>query len=434
MRTNETRPLKAHRLIRFACATAIVISVMSGSLATGSIRASAAANNAVDQLANVELPGDLGQTGFQVWIPETGHTIRGYMLDYWRANGAASVYGNPITEPFASIDGRYSQAFENGVFEFIPELVWTDAPSVELMPVSAPVLNERVGEFRRDGRRAGGGGDRRSYAYSDQAPDSSTAISAVNSGGYYSEATAQTVTGDFYDWYASHEGFSYLGNPITQPLEERGGVVQYFDGGALYRGKGDAVSLLPIVAEQSRKLGLDTAKVEQGDLPVYDEQFFWTANNPNPLGDPYASGRKWIEVSISQQTLWAYQGSTMISSTYVSTGIEPNHTEQGLFHVRYKLEKQDMAGATDENGAVVAMGQEAANAADSGEAAGQTGYVVEDVPNVMYINQDAEALHGAYWHNNFGTPMSHGCINLPVDFSAFLYGWAPLGTMVWVHE
>jgi lipoprotein-anchoring transpeptidase ErfK/SrfK len=51
----------------------------------------------------------------------------------------------------------------------------------------------------------------------------------------------------------------------------------------------------------------------------------------------------------------------------------------------------------------------------------------------MYFNYDAEALHGAYWHNNFGTPMSHGCVNLPLDMATFLFNWAPLGTMVWVH-
>ena len=63
-----------------------------------------------------------------------------------------------------------------------------------------------------------------------------------------------------------------------------------------------------------------------------------------------------------------------------------------------------------------------------------SGDVVEDVPDVMYINMDAEALHGAYWHNNFGQRMSHGCINQPLEFADFLYGWAPLGTVVWVHE
>ena len=59
-------------------------------------------------------------------------------------------------------------------------------------------------------------------------------------------------------------------------------------------------------------------------------------------------------------------------------------------------------------------------------------YYTENVPWVMYYNGD-EALHGAYWHNNFGNQMSHGCINMPVDAAAFVYTWAPMGTEVSVH-
>jgi lipoprotein-anchoring transpeptidase ErfK/SrfK len=52
----------------------------------------------------------------------------------------------------------------------------------------------------------------------------------------------------------------------------------------------------------------------------------------------------------------------------------------------------------------------------------------------MYINGGV-ALHGTYWHNNFGTGtrMSHGCINLPLSSAAWLYDWAPLGTPVRVQ-
>ena len=64
---------------------------------------------------------------------------------------------------------------------------------------------------------------------------------------------------------------------------------------------------------------------------------------------------------------------------------------------------------------------------------GSIPYGVPDVPNVIYVNLDAEALHGAYWHNNFGQRMSHGCINLPLPVAEFLYGWAPLGIPVTVY-
>ena len=154
------------------------------------------------------------------------------------------------------------------------------------------------------------------------------------------------------------------------------------------------------------------------------------SDNPNPLGDLRAAGRKRIEINVTTQTLSAYQGDTLITQTLVSTGIAPNNTELGVFHVRYKVPLTDMAGATAADGTVIALGEQAAKDA-SGD---QSSYIVKDVPNVMYINADAEALHGAYWHNNFGNRMSHGCINLPLDMASFLYGWAPLGTMVTVHE
>ena len=55
-------------------------------------------------------------------------------------------------------------------------------------------------------------------------------------------------------------------------------------------------------------------------------------------------------------------------------------------------------------------------------------------PRTPTFNMEAEALHGAYWHNNFGNTMSHGCVNLPLDVARWMYGWAPLGTMVWSHK
>jgi len=220
-----------HAFLRFGVIGLIAMTLFGSGRAASVHEASA---NTSD-LSSVALPGDMGQTSLQAFVPQTGHTVRGYLLDYWRANGAASVYGNPISEPYASDDGYYSQAFEGGIFQFLPDLVWTDSPSVELQNVTQSVLNDRAGTFRRDGRRASGGGDRRSYSWRDLNPNSSSVTRAVNNGQIYSEATGQTVTGAFYDWYTSHEGYAYLGNPISQPLEQRGVVVQYFQGAALMR-------------------------------------------------------------------------------------------------------------------------------------------------------------------------------------------------------
>ena len=60
-------------------------------------------------------------------------------------------------------------------------------------------------------------------------------------------------------------------------------------------------------------------------------------------------------------------------------------------------------------------------------------YYVPDVPWVMYFTDWGHALHGTYWHSNFGHVMSHGCVNLPLDFAEWLYNWTPYGTPVVVH-
>ncbi|MBU2632139.1 L,D-transpeptidase, partial [Patescibacteria group bacterium] len=56
-------------------------------------------------------------------------------------------------------------------------------------------------------------------------------------------------------------------------------------------------------------------------------------------------------------------------------------------------------------------------------------YYIKDVPNVMYFYKDY-AIHGTYWHNSFGWRASHDCVNVPVEFSKWLYDWAPYGTKV----
>jgi lipoprotein-anchoring transpeptidase ErfK/SrfK len=51
----------------------------------------------------------------------------------------------------------------------------------------------------------------------------------------------------------------------------------------------------------------------------------------------------------------------------------------------------------------------------------------------MYFHKDF-AIHGTYWHNNFGMAMSHGCVNMNPTDAGWLYNWAPLGTLVNIHS
>ena len=122
--------------------------------------------------------------------------------------------------------------------------------------------------------------------------------------------------------------------------------------------------------------------------------------------DAPADGERWIEVDISDQKLTAWQGDVPIFETIVSTGKPGFRTLPGEFAVYLKFEKARMRGID---------------------------YDTPDVPWTMYYDGDF-AIHGAYWHNNFGTPVSHGCVNLRVEEAKAIYEWASKGTRVVVNE
>jgi lipoprotein-anchoring transpeptidase ErfK/SrfK len=381
---------------------------------------------AISYMGNAELPPALGQASFAVYLPETGHTLSDVFLDYWRATGEEAMFGLPISEPFATEDGTYAQIFERGALEYLPLKVWTVEPFVRPMPVGRLLIGERS-----SGLGAPGSGKR--LASGNRAPemrflaaDDPVVQEVLANGGFYDSASGHTISGAFLDWYWAHEGDYYLGSPLSEIVEVDGHTAQWFDGGLLIE-TADGVQLAPLGEQLAERFEVSTAPMPDGDLPVYAESLFTTVPNPAPVAETDGHGPKRIEVSIDQQMLRAFEGSTLVLETAVSTGLAPNDTERGRFRIRYKVAREDMRGATDSEGNVIWV------VGDGGDPpAGSIPYGVSDVPNVMYINMDAEALHGAYWHSNFGNVMSHGCINLPLPVAEFLYGWAPIGTPVTV--
>jgi lipoprotein-anchoring transpeptidase ErfK/SrfK len=382
---------------------------------------------AVSFMGNAELPPAVGQANFSVYIPETGHTISDVFLDYWRATGEEAMFGLPISEPFATEDGQYAQVFERGVLHYLPLMVWTVEPFVRPMPIGRILIGERSGgvNAQAGGKRLATGS--RATEMQALAPDDPIVQNILAAGGIYDEVTGHTISGAFLEWYQLHEGDYYLGSPLSEVVTEQGQPAQWFDGGLLIE-TANGVQLAPLGEKLAERFGVSTDPVPAGDVPSYNEALFVTLPNPAPVADTSGHGPKRIEVSIPEQTLRAYEGDTLVLQTHVSTGLDPNDTETGRFRIRYKVPLEDMRGATDTEGNVVWV------VGDGGkEPPGSIPYGVSDVPFVMYVNLDAEALHGAYWHDNFGQRMSHGCINLPLPVAEFLYGWAPLGTPVTVY-
>ena len=143
-------------------------------------------------------------------------------------------------------------------------------------------------------------------------------------------------------------------------------------------------------------------------------------------------GERWVEVDLSEQKLRAWEGDKLFLETLVSSGLPWSPTPQGEFRIWIKMKYTTMEG-----------GQ------------GKYYYNLPNVPYVMFFSNSeipgwrGYGLHGTYWHSDFGTPRSHGCVNLPTDVAEQLFYWTTpdiedrgvvkadeenLGTRIVIHE
>lgn len=116
---------------------------------------------------------------------------------------------------------------------------------------------------------------------------------------------------------------------------------------------------------------------------------------------PTREGRS-ILVSTTDQRIYAFENGQLVRTHLTSTGRAETPTVLGDYRVYVKYEADDMSGAD---------------------------YFLPQVPYTMYFYQ-GYAIHGTYWHNSFGRPMSHGCVNLPVAEAEWFFNFASVGTLV----
>ena len=128
---------------------------------------------------------------------------------------------------------------------------------------------------------------------------------------------------------------------------------------------------------------------------------------------PYQAtdGEKWIDINLSNKTVTAYEGATVVHGPVsVVDGAAATPTATGTYHVYLQYESQTMRG----------------------ENADGSNYETEGVPWITYFYQ-GYALHGAPWRTSFGYSGSHGCLNMPVGEAQWFFNWAEIGTTVASH-
>ncbi|KKQ37015.1 MAG: ErfK/YbiS/YcfS/YnhG family protein [Candidatus Woesebacteria bacterium GW2011_GWA1_37_7] len=164
---------------------------------------------------------------------------------------------------------------------------------------------------------------------------------------------------------------SYLGCEVN----DLSGLLNYSDNIAIFEGKELSIPQLAFEEREFKVLSLSTEE-------------------------------RWIEVDLSEQKLKAWEGGSLFLETPVSTGLPWWPTPKGEFRIWIKLRATRMEGGS-----------------------GKYYYNLPNVPYVMFFENESVpgwrgyGLHGTYWHNSFGTPRSHGCVNLPTNIAKELYFW-----------
>lgn len=158
--------------------------------------------------------------------------------------------------------------------------------------------------------------------------------------------------------------------------------------------------------------GVENVLNQSGEWsPITDLIYFNNkiVNPPTPLAyradknvlSATSGDDKWIDISLGEQKLRAYEQSNLIYEFPVSTGLPWTPTVKGVFNVWYKIKYTRMVGGSVEAGNY---------------------YDLPNVPFNMFFHGDY-AMHGAYWHNNFGHQMSHGCVNMRIPDAEKLFFW-----------
>ncbi|MFA5188329.1 MAG: L,D-transpeptidase [Patescibacteria group bacterium] len=179
-------------------------------------------------------------------------------------------------------------------------------------------------------------------------------------------------------------------------------------------GYGGGAHLRAFSAEGKLKIGPRVFVYEnfRGGILIADSNFNSIGQKEILAATQTVPSQKIIEIDLSKQKLYAYSNGVLLKEFIISSGKWKYPTPLGDFKINTKVPKTTMARNYGPNN--------------------PDNYNLPNVPNVMYFYRDY-AIHGAYWHWNFGTRVSHGCVNLKLPDAKWLYDWTPIGTPVNIY-
>lgn len=197
------------------------------------------------------------------------------------------------------------------------------------------------------------------------------------------------------------DGFiAYIAEQVEIPAHDR--EIEDGTGNVLEEGsdgRGVDTDTLTAQIRESVALGqpstfaLVTFAIARGEKTIY------------PHAQPGRFAGRYIDINLSEQTLYAFEGGTLVNQFLVSTGKSGYSTPTGEFSV-YGKDRAALMDGPD--------------------------YYLPGVPYISWFSGDY-SIHGTYWHSNFGHTMSHGCVNMATEDAEWIYNWDEIGTPVYIH-
>ena len=385
LQDREHRPFPRRALFRFGAATAAATLALRSAVA----RAEQSASSAIVGHPSV------------AYVDRTGHNLAGPFLAWWLQHGGFRVLGWPITEAewLSANDVEWIDLPQNDV---------PASPGGQLASESQVQFFERGALYRVKagndpfaveaanlGSAVGRRLDRERLAISD----------ADNTSAYWFSRTNRGVHPAFWRAFVDDGGAFAFGYPISGAVKRYGELTQFFER-AVMRQRGGKVALDKLGSPEAIRLGISTAKTDRADDAVSYNPFLFRED----LGEP---AERWVEVDVPKQMVTFMAGTRVVRHALVSTGRVPGWTPDGAWPIFLRKRDERMVGGSAEGGGY---------------------YDLSDVFFTQYFTNAWHALHYAWWHDEFGTVQSHGCINMRLDDAAWAWNFCQPGTKVAIHN
>lgn len=368
------------------------------------------------------------------FFPETSHTLDEPFASFWYGYGGAPIFGPPISQPFSDPagTGNLVQVFENAVLESAGGAVTVrpmgkllaerDGLASDLAFQPAPPTGGNTFLVSAGDGLTLRGGPSPDAAPVAVLPDSTEFIAAADAAGDWAPGYADGRSG----WVSA--GFLAVRPPLPQ-LQVADWDLSVWQGAALEESNvrsqpsttspeletleyGDPVTVTGWVKGEEVFVGSDMW------AQIGDNRFVFSRNVgraapvlPTPVPADAPVWDRWININLTQQLLTTYNATEPERTILVTTGMAGWETPTGTFTILSKVANETMT---------------------SGAIGAENFYRLDDVLFTQYFTDFGHALHFAWWRTKetIGRPGSHGCINLLLEDSRYLWDWADYGTPI----